>query len=480
MTLTRASVLRCLVLALAATIVISAAVVWLRARDHETSLRRVAAAYQTEVVRQSCESDPQWFLAGPRSGRPTAEQRSQPDADVRVPRPSAEELPFEVFPYDDEFTGTSVASPRFPEAFRRPMRATPPERSMFGSYAGKAGTGIQIAQLTGWTQGPCAVLLFRMQPQPRHLLTSVLLFSAVFGICFVIALLSPRPAIARIRQLAAAARASARDNYSGMVPIKGDDEISSLGAVFNQTASDIRQRIVDAQDREEALRRFVVSTTDGVAEPLAALKERLAGLDRLSHLSGDAGREVKVALHDAHQVAARLENLAAVAELRKVSDTSPREPVDLRAIVDRVVATRGPLARASDVTIAVEPAGGTTTIPATRGLIEQAVSNLVDNAILYNKPGGKVRIELHGYERDGHRFSLRVTDTGRGVSDEEFAGLTANKRFRGDEATSRRPGGRGLGLALTREIADRFGLQLELRRPTTGGLEAELSTRAKS
>jgi len=217
MTLTRASVLRCLVLALAATIVISAAVVWLRARDHETSLRRVAAAYQTEVVRQSCESDPQWFLAGPRSGRPTAEQRSQPDADVRVPRPSAEELPFEVFPYDDEFTGTSVASPRFPEAFRRPMRATPPERSMFGSYAGKAGTGIQIAQLTGWTQGPCAVLLFRMQPQPRHLLTSVLLFSAVFGICFVIALLSPRPAIARIRQLAAAARASARDNYSGMV-----------------------------------------------------------------------------------------------------------------------------------------------------------------------------------------------------------------------------------------------------------------------
>jgi len=40
-----------------------------------------------------------------------------------------------------------------------------------------------------------------------------------------------------------------------------------------------------------------------------------------------------------------------------------------------------------------------------------------------------------------------VIDNGPGVSDEEFTGLTANKRFRGDEASTRRPGGRGLGLA---------------------------------
>src|SRR5262245_29734526 len=243
MTLARASLLRSLGLALAATIVIVLAIAWVRARDHETSLRRAAAAYQTEVVRQSCESDPQWFLAGPRTGRPTVEQRQQPDADVRVARPSTEELPFEVFPYDDQLTGTSTASPRFPEAFRRPMRATPPERTMVGSYSGKAGTGIELAQLTGWTPGPCAVLLFRLQPQPHRLLTSVLLFIGVFILCFAIALISPRPTLARIRQLAAAARASARDNYSGMVPIKGNDEISSLGAVFNDTANDIRQRI---------------------------------------------------------------------------------------------------------------------------------------------------------------------------------------------------------------------------------------------
>ena len=92
------------------------------------------------------------------------------------------------------------------------------------------------------------------------------------------------------------------------------------------------------------------------------------------------------------------------------------------------------------------------------------------------REGGSVRVSTNVYDH-GKRFRLIVTDGGPGVSDEEFAGLTANKRFRGDEARSRRPGSRGLGLALAREIADRFGLQLDIRRPMKGGLEVEFTTR---
>ena len=350
---------------------------------------------------------------------------------------------------------------------------------MHGTYSSATGTGLEVAILTGWSPGPCAVLLFRQQPLPYRLLARFALFGGVFVLCFAVARYTVAPVTSRIRTLAAAARASARAEYSQMTPITGDDDISSLGAVFNEAASDIRQRVTDAQDREEALRRFVSSTSEGVAVPLAALEKRLGGLDRLRGLSSDAAQEVRGALLDVHLLSMRLQNLAAVTDLRKITEASPRQPVDLRALIDDVVASRGPIARASDVTIQVAAPDGTPTVSADRGLIERAVGNLVDNAILYNRPGGTVRIELRGYERDG-RFSLRVIDNGRGVTDDEFAGLTANKRFRGDEATSRRPGGRGLGLALTREIADRFGLQLELRRPTAGGFEAELLTRTKA
>jgi signal transduction histidine kinase len=88
-----------------------------------------------------------------------------------------------------------------------------------------------------------------------------------------------------------------------------------------------------------------------------------------------------------------------------------------------------------------------------------------------------VRVNLHAYDR-GQRFKLLIADNGPGVADEDFEGLTANKRFRGDESRARRPGGRGLGLAVAREVADRFGMQFDLRRPSTGGLEAEFATRS--
>ena len=138
-------------------------------------------------------------------------------------------------------------------------------------------------------------------------------------------------------------------------------------------------------------------------------------------------------------------------------------------MVDR----HGPLARALDVRINHVVPAKNVVFAADPALIEQAVTNVVANAVLYNNPGGRVDIELKGYERD-NRFSLRVTDTGPGVSDDEFAGLTANRRFRGDEGRSRRPGGRGLGLAIAREVTDRFGLRLDLRRPSSGGFEVEM------
>jgi signal transduction histidine kinase len=70
---------------------------------------------------------------------------------------------------------------------------------------------------------------------------------------------------------------------------------------------------------------------------------------------------------------------------------------------------------------------------------------------------------------------LFVIDNGPGVSEEHFRGLTAIRRFRGDESRNRRPGAPGLGLAVAREVCDRYGLQLDLKRPAAGGFEVEIS-----
>jgi signal transduction histidine kinase len=471
-TLRRRQVLTSVSIALAATLVISWAVGFLQARDRRTTLERIAASFSSDSMRAECESDPNWFLAGPRSGRPTAVERSQPDAELRLPRPSAEPLPLEFFAYDDEFIGSSTAAPRFPNEFRTAMRATPPARTVVAGFPTPEGEGLQIAQLTGWRQGPCAVLLVRMRPAPRQAATRAVIFGGLFLICFAVAMVALGPTVSRVRRLAAAVRESVRQDFTTMPEVAGRDEISAVGAAFNEAVAGIRQRGVDIRDRAEALRRFVAYATDDVAAPLDDLTARLAAVDRDGQLPGAAQHDLRQAIRHAHAIVARLRNLAAVTELRARLDTPATDQVDLIALVERVIAHLEPLARASSVTVGKSTPATPVTWAGSERLLERAVSNLVDNAIRYNRPGGRVRVELNAYEH-GRRFSLKVTDDGPGVGDEEFAGLTAIGRFRGDEGRSGR-GGRGLGLAITREVADRLGLKLDLRRPAAGGFEAEL------
>ncbi len=476
MTLGRRTVLASLLVALPAAGAILLGVERVRARDMAAALERVVRAHLTDLVRDACEADPQWFLAGPRPGRPTQAERALPDADVNLPRPSTEELPFEFFAYNEQFVPTSTAGPRFPDDFRQAMRSSPPSRTMRGPWESQAGTGFQIAQLTGWSPGRCAVLLYRMRPPPNRLIIRGLIFGGALLVCFAVAMAVAQPMASRISRLATAARAAAREEYANMLPVSGRDDVASLGAAFNEAAADIRRRIADAHDREEALRRHVDVTRDDVAAPMAELERRLGDIEAQRDLPPTAADGIRRAVRDAHQLRSRLQNLAAVARLRTVTDQSPRESIDLAALVTRLVDGRAALARAAGVTIEMPAPDRNVIVRADPALLEQAIGNVIDNAILYNRRGGRVQVELRGFEH-GDRFSLRITDTGPGVSDEEFAGLTANQRFRGDESRTRRPGGRGLGLALAREVADRFGLQLDLRRPNTGGLEAELKVR---
>jgi signal transduction histidine kinase len=70
---------------------------------------------------------------------------------------------------------------------------------------------------------------------------------------------------------------------------------------------------------------------------------------------------------------------------------------------------------------------------------------------------------------------LSVIDDGPGVSEEELAQLT-KRWFRGSEARTRRPDGKGLGLAIVSESIGRLGLGLRFSRPDGGGLRAEISS----
>jgi signal transduction histidine kinase len=473
MTLRRRIAITALLLVLPAAALVVVMVEWLRGRDAQTALERVAAMHMTETVRDACQADPQWFLAGPRRGRPPLDARNIPDPDVHLPRPSPDPLPIDVFAYDHEYNPTSTAGPSLPRDLRSALRPPSPARSAAGTYVTPFGTGRQIAVSTGWTPGPCAVLLFRMQPLAGGWAPRFWMFAGVTALFFAVAYVAAYPTVRRMRRAASQAGAAARESYRSIAPDATKDDIGAMTFVYNEAAAEIHRRGAETKDRVEALRRFLRSAELDLAAPLASLETSMHDLAFDARLPRDAQDRVRTALLEAHGASRRLRNLVAAAELRMNNDPLLRQQTDLVQLVREVIREYDPIARAGAVHLEADLPSTPLLANVAGPMLALALSNAIDNAVRYNRPGGRVSVQVR--DRAPAGFRIRILDTGHGVTDDEMKSLTAIRRFRGDESWNRRPGAPGLGLALSREIADRSGLLLELHRPAEGGFEVEIT-----
>ena len=91
--------------------------------------------------------------------------------------------------------------------------------------------------------------------------------------------------------------------------------------------------------------------------------------------------------------------------------------------------------------------------------MDELCQNLCDNAIRYNRPGGKVQI-ITACNRDGH-CSLTVTDNGIGIPKEAQSSVF-ERFYRVDKSRSKATGGTGLGLAIVKHIARIHNARIKL------------------
>jgi signal transduction histidine kinase len=256
------------------------------------------------------------------------------------------------------------------------------------------------------------------------------------------------------------------------VPDAGKDEVGRLARAFNEAGLEVQQHLSDVVAREATLREFVANTAHDVATPLTVLQSHLAALEQAALPDGEA-EKVRAAIREAHYMASLLRNLTTASRLE---GGVPLEPVrlDLNLVVDRVMARQTPLARAGGVELNFAVPEGATFVEADPTLVEQAISNLVDNAVRYNRQGGHVAVVLDRTGTPGG-FRLTIEDDGPGVKPEELPQL-ATRRFRGDDARSRRPDGQGIGLAIVAEALERSGWKLTFRANEPKGLVAEINS----
>jgi len=141
------------------------------------------------------------------------------------------------------------------------------------------------------------------------------------------------------------------------------------------------------------------------------------------------------------------------------------EAHDLSVIVDEVIVLAGARAESAGVTLVNRVPRGLQVF-ADRYRLEQILNNLVDNAIKFNRPGG--RVEILGERNDAGNTVVRVRDNGTGIPATDLSRVF-ERFFRADRSRSREAGGSGLGLAIVKHLARAHGGAISVESEPTKG-----------
>lgn len=215
------------------------------------------------------------------------------------------------------------------------------------------------------------------------------------------------------------------------------------------------------QDINEAHRRFIADASHQLKTPLAVL--RMQAQLALQQSDPARMRSHVAELLDSTETTTRvMQQLLAL--LRSDPTTlHGAELVDLAEVAREAAFELLPLALARPVELGFEGAQAAP-VRAHAVLLHELVSNLVDNAIRYTPPGGQIRVEV-GQGAGGTAW-LQVADSGPGIPLSERARVFT-RFYRAPSAGGE---GCGLGLAIVRQIAERFGACVTLDTAAEGGL----------
>ncbi|MGN0985877.1 MAG: sensor histidine kinase [Candidatus Enterenecus sp.] len=233
--------------------------------------------------------------------------------------------------------------------------------------------------------------------------------------------------------------------YSHRVESRGRDEMAQLAEEFNQLTSRL-------QTTEEVRRRFVADASHELKTPLASIRLLADSILQNPDTDMDTVRDF---VSDIGEEAERLTRISERLLTLTRLDADPerqRVPVELAGVVEKVAHMLRPLARAADVELECRLEPGCTLL-CNEDDLYQIAFNLMENAIKYNLPAGRVEVSAR---RRGDKVTLTVADTGVGIPEEDRARIF-DRFYRVDKARSRAAGGTGLGLSIVWEMVKLHG-----------------------
>ncbi|MFL6240050.1 MAG: MtrAB system histidine kinase MtrB [Actinomycetes bacterium] len=264
-----------------------------------------------------------------------------------------------------------------------------------------------------------------------------------------IAALVTRQVVAPVRVAARTASSLTAGRLEERMRVRGEDDLAKLATSFNSMADSLQRQIVRLEELSRVQRQFVSDVSHELRTPLTTV--RMAA-DLLHENRGSFEPEVA---RSAELLQAQLDRFEALlGDLLEISRHDAgavvleAEPVDVRAIVERVVASMEPLAQRRGSRVAIHAPASSVTAEVDPRRIERILRNLMVNAVEHGE-GNDIDVYVRA---DASAVAIAVRDRGVGLQPGETAAVF-NRFWRADPARARTTGGTGLGLSIALEDA---------------------------
>jgi signal transduction histidine kinase len=256
----------------------------------------------------------------------------------------------------------------------------------------------------------------------------------------------------RFRRMTAVVREFAKGNLTQRISATSNDEIGALSAAFNHMADTIVTNIEEMKKTDNLRRELIANVSHDLRTPLALIHGYLETI--LMKDDAMMPQQRRQYLETIFANTKMLSNLVGeLFELSKLDakQTQPKpEPFSIGELVQDVVMKFQPQAEQRKVRLRTQFPHDLPFVYADIGMIERALSNLIDNALRYTEDIGVVTIELC---RHNGSVLVKVSDTGYGIPSEDLPYLF-ERFYRVEKSRLRTSGGTGLGLAITKKMIE--------------------------
>ena len=235
------------------------------------------------------------------------------------------------------------------------------------------------------------------------------------------------------------------------------DEIGELVDTFNDMISRLEKSV-------KKIKQFSGDVSHELRTPLTIIRGEIEVLLRKERSNDEYQKTLKSTLEESAYLERIINDLLFLSRIEALEKKEFDKSVQLDEILLKVVESQELAAKKKNITLDIKKAEPTE-IKGEEILLERMVTNIIDNAIRYTHPKGKVEVSLE--KKDGSSTIL-VQDTGIGIPEESLS-LIFDRFYVVDKSRFKETGGLGLGLSIVKRVADCHGGVIEVKSEMNEG-----------